>query len=157
MTPETAAACNCPPSWLALTALSTVRNIKTTNASDRGLRSSTPPPATMACCGSIPPSTAPTTGSAAAALVVEVAGAPSSDHLNVTHFLGRDVHDQVFAPARHPAVPAPEQGLHGNGHLTAGAAEQLLQLVHAYTGSGLSDLDSNCRRAVWTNTGSSSI
>jgi hypothetical protein len=71
----------------------------------------------MACCGFIPPGTAPTTGSAAAALVAAVAGAPSSslanyggDHLIVTHFLGRDVHDQVFALARHPAFPALEQG-----------------------------------------------
>jgi hypothetical protein len=29
--------------------------------------------------------------------------------------------------------------------------------LHAYTGSGLSGLDSNCRRAVWTNMGSSSM
>jgi hypothetical protein len=41
----------------------------------------------------------------------------------VTHFLGRDVHDQVFALARHPAVPALEQVLDGNGYLTVGAAE----------------------------------
>jgi hypothetical protein len=97
----------------------------------------------MACCGFIPPGTAPTTGSAAAALVAAVAGAPSSSlanygggHLIVTHFLGRDVHDQVFALARHPAFPALERGLHGDGHLTVAAAEQLLQLVRAYTGSG---------------------
>lgn len=120
----------------------------------------------MACCGSIPPGTAPTTGSAAAALVAAVAGAPSSSlanygggHLIVTHFLGRDVHNQVFALARHPAFPALEQGwnrgLHGDGHLTVAAAEQLLQLVRAYTGSGLPGWDSNCRRAVWKNMGSS--
>ena len=83
--------------------------------------------------------------------MVAVAGAPSSSLATMvaiisTHFLGRDVHDQVFALARHSAVPALEQVPHGKGHLTAGAAQRFLQLVHAYTGSGLSGLDSNCRR-----------
>jgi hypothetical protein len=47
------------------------------------------------------------------------------------------------------------RGLHGDGHLTVAAAEQLLQLVRAYTGSGLPGWDSDCRRAVWKNMSSS--
>ena len=130
--PEMEAARNYLPSWLALTALSTVGN-----RADHRIGSSL--------------------GGSGGRCSFQQPGNHRGDHLNVTHFLGRDVHDQVFALARHPAVPGLEQVPHGNGHLTAGAAEQLLQLVHAYTGSGLSGLDSNCRRAVWTNMGSSSM
>jgi hypothetical protein len=71
----------------------------------------------MACCGSIPPGTTPTTGSAAAALVAAVAGAPSSSlanygggHLIVTHFLGRDVHDQVLCTCPASGISSPGAG-----------------------------------------------
>jgi hypothetical protein len=40
-------------------------------------------------------------------------GHHGGDHLHVADFLGRDVHDQVFVLAGHPAVPALEQVLHG--------------------------------------------
>jgi len=132
VTPETEAARNYPPSWLALTALSTVGN-----RADHRIGSSS-------------------LGGSGGRCSFQQPGNHGGDHLNVTHFLGRDVHDQVFALARHPAVQALEQVPHGNGHLTASAAEQLLQLVHAYTGSGLSGLDSNCKAGSVDDMGSSS-
>jgi len=59
-------------------------------------------------------------------------GHHGGDHLDVPDLLGRDVHDQVFVLAGHPAIPALEQVLHGDGHLAVGAADQLLQLVRIH-------------------------
>jgi hypothetical protein len=74
VTPGTEAARNYPTSWLALTALSTVGN-----RADHRIGSSL--------------------GGSGGRCSFQQPGNHGGDHLNVTHFLGRDSHDQVFALA----------------------------------------------------------
>src|SRR5690348_1197967 len=44
------------------------------------------------------------------------------DHLHVPDLLGGDVHDQILVLTLHPAIPALEEVLHGDGHFAVCAA-----------------------------------
>lgn len=132
VTPETQAARNYPPNWPALTALSTVGN-----RTDHRIGSSS-------------------LGGSGGRCSFQQPGNHGGDHLNVTHCLGRDVHDQVLStcPASGSSSPGTDTAWQRSSHPRRRRAAPAA--CAAYTGSGLSGLESNCRRAVWTNMDSSS-